>query len=107
MNSLEAILTITALLFFITILLVGLTNYKNTLNETQNFFSSKINSNACATIIDSFYSNNAEEYTKNFPCFGENNLVYYKKNNFLGKSFVITDINKEKTLEVKTSEHYQ
>ncbi len=105
-NSLEAIISITAILIFITIILFGLSIYKNRLNESEQSFSTKTNSNNCAIIIDSFFSNSAEEYNTEFKCNGKKNFVFFKQNIFLKKSFVLTKIKKEKMLEIETNEHY-
>ncbi|MDD4250990.1 MAG: hypothetical protein PHX27_02250, partial [Candidatus ainarchaeum sp.] len=101
-NSLEAIITLTALIAFITTILIGTIVLNENLREKQELLNTKNISNNCASIIDSFFSNSAIEFEQEFGCNGENNTVFIKQKNFIKKSFVITTVKKEKLLEVTT-----
>lgn len=54
-NSLEAIITLTALIAFITTILIGTIVLNENLREKQELLNTKNISNNCASIIDSFF----------------------------------------------------
>lgn len=95
------------MLSFTTTLLFGISYYNENLNDGKKLFLAKTNANECAIIIDSFFSNSASEYNIEFPCSGKENITISKQNSFEEKTFLITEIKKEKILEVKINEHYK
>lgn len=57
-------------------------------------------------IIDSFFSNSADNYLEKIDCFVENNKVISVIESEKKSFEVLTEIKKEINLEVKTNEHY-
>ena len=105
MNSLEAIIVLTAMMAFTATMLTGISYYNMILDEGEETLNEKIISGECAIIIDSFFSNSASNYDGEFVCTGKDNFVLSEKKN--KKTFVITTVKKEKKLEIKTNEHYK
>lgn len=91
---------------FFCICLSTISFYNQKTDESENKIIALSQSKNCMTIIDSFFSNSANNYSEKIDCFVENNKV----TSIIGsekKSFeVLTEIKKEANLEVKTNEHY-
>ncbi len=107
MNSLEAIIILTALLSSIGLFLGSLAYYNVILGESVSLLDAKNKANNCALLIDSFFANNATSYSGELFCSGEENKVRAKNDFFEKEAFVITRIRKEEKLEVDTSGHYR
>jgi hypothetical protein len=106
MNSIEAIIALISLLAFLGTLISGISFFNYELNEQENNFTAINTANSCTLIIDSMFSNSAKEFLKEFECYGEGRKVVGVEKEKRKEREIITEIKKEKFLEVKLNEHY-
>ncbi len=91
---------------FFCICLSTISYYNQKTNESENKILALSQSKKCMAIIDSFFSNSADNYLEKIDCFVENNKVISVIESEKKSFEVLTEIKKEINLEVKTNEHY-
>jgi hypothetical protein len=106
MNSLEALLAILSLLCFIGILITGISSFKYELENKKDYFLASDKANSCMLVVDSLFSNSGKEFRESFDCFAEKEKVKSVEKNISKEREIITEIKKEKFLEVRINEHY-
>ena len=105
MNFLEALISLLALFVIFSIILGGINNYDKILTSAKENFDTKQQVINCASLIESYYSNNATiGLTTN--CFEKDGKVVFRNNDFISTKNVIIKIKKETNLEVEKNDHY-
>ena len=107
MNSFDAIIALCALLFGFAIMLGVVNEQKMNVEGVINSTNAKTNALECASIIDSMFSNSAEEYNNELKCGGNGSEVNYNAQGKTKTAKTLTPINKTTLLEVKILEHYK
>ena len=106
-TQLEALLALMGLLFAFGIILTQLSIEKKSFDSLEDSLKAKMNAINCSTIIDSQYSNSAEEINEELYC------VAKKKNSIISRSGseskeidVLGKVSNDFGLRVETTEHY-
>ncbi len=107
MNSLDAIIALCALLFGFAIMLGVINEQKTNVEEALNSTNAKTNSLICGAIIDSMFSNSAEEYISELKCEANAQELSYIQEGKTKTANALTPVNKTTLLEVKILEHYK
>ncbi|MDD3159463.1 MAG: hypothetical protein PHQ98_00670 [Candidatus ainarchaeum sp.] len=102
MNTIEFMFVLLGLIIGISIISSSLIKINTGFEFKNNELISKNESVFCMNLIDSIYSNSANEYIDKISCFGEENIVFNKEK----FSQIIPKIIKSNQLEVEKSEHY-
>ncbi len=106
MNSLEALLSITALTAFILVLIMAINSNYEQEKEFLQKNNSKIKSIQCAAIMDSIFSNSADSYSENMLCDAKENKVFENNSKYLFSSEIITTAKKDYIINLEVNEHY-
>lgn len=107
MNTIEALLALSALTLSIGVLLNGVNLTRVNFELINNSLNAKTSSMKCAFVIDSIISNSATTYTESLNCDANNNQVSSTKNNQTKKTFILTQSENQFNLVVKKIEHYK
>jgi Ca2+/H+ antiporter len=107
MNSIDAIIALCTLMAGFALLLGAINEQNIFLEEGTDSIKSKTNAVSCATLIDSLFSNSAEEYEDDLECLIQEDKTI-SKIGLKEKSFeIITRVVKNSNSEVETLEHYK
>jgi len=107
MNSFDAIIAICALLAGFAIMLGAINEQRENTTQALNSTSAKTKALECSSIIDSMFSNSAEEYAGELKCNATNSMVNYTQVDKTKTANILTTANKTTVLEVKILEHYK
>ncbi|MFA6064721.1 MAG: hypothetical protein WCW44_03205 [archaeon] len=107
MNSFDAIIALSALLAGFAILLGVVNEQKINVEGVINSTNAKTNALECASIIDSMFSNSAEEYTAELNCGANASEINYASEGKIKTAKILTTVSKTTLLEVKILEHYK
>ena len=106
MNSLDAIIALAALMAGCGTLLGAITSERDAAADAMDSLEAKTGALACASIIDSIYSNSAEGYEKEFSCGAGDRNVSMAVRRKTKTVPIITSAKKALSLEVETLAHY-
>lgn len=107
MNTLDAILSLCALMGCFALLLGAINEQKNNVIEASDSLKAKTSALICGAILDSLFSNAANEYTENINCKTQNNVLSSTQKNKTKTAYSIANTKKETYLEVEKLEHYK
>ena len=103
MNTLDAIISIVILLFVFGVIIGAIISTRNQMNEFSFGEQNKIGAMQCAFIIESIYSNSADNFGGELKCFIDGTRVFTNRKYY---SEIIPRAIKKSSLEVFTLEHY-
>jgi hypothetical protein len=106
LNSLEAILTLCALIGCTGILIAAVNEERAYSLEAFNSLDAKTSAITCGAIIDSMFSNSAEEYHGKLDCTIDGTNISATSSSKTKTFTTITSAVKNATIEVKMLEHY-
>lgn len=107
MNTLDAVLSLCALLSCFALIIGAINEEKNNVLETSDSIKAKSTALSCGSILDSMFSNSAEEYTQSINCKTQNNVLSSTQKNKTKTAYSIANTKKETYLEVEKLEHYR
>ncbi|MFA6269275.1 MAG: hypothetical protein WCW13_04255 [archaeon] len=106
MNGLDGIIALCALLGCFGIL-IGAVNEERKISQEVNYsLNAKTNAITCGAVIDSMFSNSANEHNGTLDCKIEGNVVSGASNSKTKTFLTITKAKKNTQIEVEILEHY-
>ena len=107
MNTLDAILALCAIMSCFALLIGTINEQKTNVFDAANSIKAKTSALICGAILDSMFSNSANEYIPSINCKTENNLLSSTQKNKTKTAYSIANTKKETYLEVERLEHYK
>ncbi|MCX6803639.1 MAG: hypothetical protein NTY48_03640 [Candidatus Diapherotrites archaeon] len=106
MLSTEALIATTALMAGFGVLLFTINEIKEPAQNSLYSLEAKNTAEECAAMINSIYSNSADDYNTVTRCTIKGKMAEASKNGKIKTSQIFTDTNMTNGLYVKTSKHY-
>jgi len=107
MNTLDAILSLCAILSCFALIIGAVNDQKTNVLEANDSIKAKTNALICAAVIDSMFANSASDYSGNINCKTQNNALFATQKNKTKTAHSIASTKKDTYLEVEKLEHYK
>jgi len=112
MINLEALICFLVFILVLGAVTSGIGNHLHLMNSASDAFDAKTNSEKCAVIVDSLYSNSSGKLNEKFDCFISENGISSNKGDWEKSSKTISNSEVQieadySLIEVRANDHYR